>query len=251
MNAKEIIDLLAVRHSDAVFVPECRDGPTWGTSHLRLDAWVMEKSWAKPNTIGYEVKVSRADFALDDKWHGYLPLCNQFYFVCPWGMIARSEIHEGCGLLYVTKNGEKLRAVRQAPRRDIEVPDFLYRYVLMNRVEICERNYKPQSNSEYWAEWLAGGKSDELLGRSVSKVLHSRVNERIKKVNDENQRLRHQNNNLEKIKKALCATGISYEGWVTAKTIAHQLREARAAVPSNLPKDLREIAKELDALVER
>ncbi|GAG15780.1 unnamed protein product, partial [marine sediment metagenome] len=79
VSAREIVRLLNNRHSEDIFVDECKNGPTWFGSHLRLDAWVMKRKWSPITTIGYEVKVSRSDFLNDDKWQGYLQYCNQFY----------------------------------------------------------------------------------------------------------------------------------------------------------------------------
>ena len=67
MNARDIVDLLSTKHSKDLFIPECKDGPTWGASHLRLDAWALTRSWASPCSYGYEIKVSRSDWMQDDK----------------------------------------------------------------------------------------------------------------------------------------------------------------------------------------
>ena len=59
MKASDIIKLLEQRHSKDLFVPECKDGPTGSHGmHVRLDAWVMPKSWANPALRGYEVKIT-------------------------------------------------------------------------------------------------------------------------------------------------------------------------------------------------
>ena len=87
ITANKIQSLLAVKHSKDIFVPECKDGPTHTADHLRMDAWVMKRSWVRPLSIGYEIKISRQDFLNDQKWHSYLNYCNEFYFVCPAGLI--------------------------------------------------------------------------------------------------------------------------------------------------------------------
>ncbi|GAG12604.1 unnamed protein product, partial [marine sediment metagenome] len=40
VNAREIVELLAAKHWKDIFIPECKDGPSWGGRPLRLDAWV-------------------------------------------------------------------------------------------------------------------------------------------------------------------------------------------------------------------
>lgn len=135
MNAKQISALLAERHRDDVFVPECNLGSAWERCP-RMDAWAMRKSWSKPNVWGYEIKVSRGDFLQDGKWHEYLPYCNQFAWVCPWGLIQPNEVGEGAGLIYVTKTGTRLMTKVKPVRRDVQIPDEIFRYVLMSRAQI-------------------------------------------------------------------------------------------------------------------
>jgi len=77
-TAHQLVDLLAAKHSEDVFVPECKLGPSYGDGNGRIDAWAMAKSWAHPLVNAYETKVSRSDFLNDNKWQMYLPFCNQF-----------------------------------------------------------------------------------------------------------------------------------------------------------------------------
>ena len=106
-NASEILRLLRSRHKDDVFVDEVKTGPT-GNGLLILDAWAMKKSWSRPSTIGYEIKVSRSDFTRDSKWHGYLDYCNEFYFVAPPGIIRPDELPPEAGLLTVASTKTKV-----------------------------------------------------------------------------------------------------------------------------------------------
>ncbi len=138
-TAEEIVGLLGDRHGQDVFVAECKNGPTWGTQYMRLDAWAMEKSWSPWRTIGYEIKVSRSDFMADQKWMGYLPVCHEFFFVCPAGLIRTIDFPPGCGvgLIWVSQSGRlvaKTKAARRKP--DPEQLAQLMSYVLMSRVRV-------------------------------------------------------------------------------------------------------------------
>jgi len=64
LSSDDLLRLIADRHAEDVFVPQCKDGPTQGYGpKLRvLDAWAMRKSWSQWSTVGYEIKVSRDDF---------------------------------------------------------------------------------------------------------------------------------------------------------------------------------------------
>ena len=138
VTAEHIVGLLAARHGEDVFVAECKNGPSWGEHLLRLDAWALVRTWSPPTTIGYEIKVSRADFEQDQKWPGYLPLCHQFYFCCPAGLIRAVDLTPGVGLIWVGANRERLH-VKVKPTRRAPDPGklvALMTYVLMSRTVI-------------------------------------------------------------------------------------------------------------------
>lgn len=136
LTAKDIILLLAKRHKNDVFVSECKTGSSQYSKTVRFDAWVMKKSWLNPCTIGYEIKVSRSDFTSDTKWQKYLDYCNEFYFVCPDGLIRKEELPKGVGLLWVSRNAKTLYRKRFAETNNIQIPDSIFRYILMSRTTI-------------------------------------------------------------------------------------------------------------------
>jgi hypothetical protein len=142
-TSDQISNLLATKHSQDVFVPECKNGETWGVRDLlRLDAWVLLRTYSPLTTIGYEIKVSRQDFEQDQKWVGYLGLCHMFYFVCPAGMIRSIDLPEQIGLIWVSQSGQlhtKKKAERQQP--DIEKQNRLLTYVVMARAKIVANMY--------------------------------------------------------------------------------------------------------------
>jgi hypothetical protein len=149
VTSSDIQKALALKHVKDVCVFECKNGPTWTGSHKRLDAWVMLKTWSPPTTIGYEIKVSRHDFDQDQKWMGYLGLCNQFYFVCPAGLIKAVDLPKGIGLIWYSSSG-KLHTKIKANRREVDKDEVnaLMTYVLMSRTTVgkepfCDDNGTP------------------------------------------------------------------------------------------------------------
>jgi len=180
MSAEEIIAALARKHSKDLFVPACKDGPTL-RDYQQMDAWVMARSWAHPQYTAYEVKVHRGDFLRDRKWTGYLLNCNEFYFACPWKLIAPEEVPESAGLVWVTPNGGRVVTKRKAVWRDIPFPESVARYVLICR---CRR---PESRTlesdeglhkmerQWWTEFIAEEKSDREIGWRASEKLMKRL----------------------------------------------------------------------------
>lgn len=173
LTSRKILALLATKHSGDVFVPECKDGPTasyqmrgYGT-HRRMDAWVMNKSWANATVTAYEIKVNRNDFLRDEKWTDYLPLCNCFYFVCPHGTIKPEELRKGVGLIYVSKTGTRLFMKRKAVHRKVRIPEEVWRYIMMCRVEIVDER-RDVSSAGFWRKWLEEKIEKQKLGYEVS-----------------------------------------------------------------------------------
>jgi len=98
-TASVLVKLLRQRHADDIFVPEL------SVAAGRLDGWALKKSYTSPCISGYEIKVDRGDFNSDKKWPGYLPYCNEFYFVCPAKLIQPNEVSAGVGLLWRGEGG--------------------------------------------------------------------------------------------------------------------------------------------------
>lgn len=131
VTEQSILDILARKHTRDIFVSHCKTGP-WSGNAI-LDAWVMPKSWTRP-IVGYEVKISRSDFRRDQKWINYLPYCNLFFFVTPWGLIEPWEVPEEAGLIWTTKTGQGIRYQKTAPSRWWHgIPQSVFMYVLMWR----------------------------------------------------------------------------------------------------------------------
>lgn len=207
MTAKDVLKLLAVKHAQDVFVPECKNGPTWSGDghHYRLDAWAMTRSWANMVMTGYEVKISRSDFLNDDKWRAYLPLCNRFYFVAPRGIIQKEELPAEVGLLEVASTGRVLVTKRKAQHRDISPPIDLLFYIIMCRSKIGQN---VENNSlDYWRAFYEELKEKKNLGHRISVA----IQEHVSKVETENIRLSRINDQLSQVRELLKSLGVNPE----------------------------------------
>lgn len=255
MSAKKILSLLAHRHSDDIFVPECKDGPTWGVHHLRMDAWARKRSWSNGAAICYEIKVARSDFIQDDKWPGYLPLCNLLYFVAPPGIIEKNEVPEGCGLIVTSKNLTRLYTKVKAPYREVEIPHALYEYILICRalIDNNEIGYglTREERIKCWRARLAEKDDTALLGHAVSGKINRVVREQIEKVQHENRALREENEDFEKVREILRAMGFESPEQVAGKWNREEvIRQALTAIPADLPAQILACGRRLLMLVE-
>ena len=229
--------MLEARHSNDVFVSECKDGPTQtaGARHVRLDAWVMPRSWAHPATTGYEIKTTRADFLRDEKWEKYLSLCHKFYFVAPHGIIDPAELPKEVGLLVCSRNGTKLFQKKRAVARDVTIPEELFRYVLMCRTQVLRPGRWNGSRTEDWRGYLHGRDDRKLLGQAASRKIATIVSDQVTAVAKENHRLKEENEFLAEAKKVLDAMGIySFSAWRVREAVEERLRRDVSASTSKL-----------------
>ena len=247
ITADTIITLLAKKHTDDIFVSECKDGPSVYGSSRRLDGWAMKKSWASPSFIGYEVKVSRGDFLQDEKWTDYLDYCTQFYFVCPKGVVDIGELPLGVGLIHVASTGTRLFTKRKAPPKqiDMEKLDGMFRYILMNRCQIVDSTFnqiKRSSSKEYWEQWLIDKKLDHVFGNRVSKSIRQIVDEQVTKVLSENKRLEVQIEKYQELHDKLVEGGYVDEEF--GEIGRYSFGGLQDKIFNNIPSDQRYIIKQ-------
>lgn len=248
-SASDILAALATRHSKDVFIPECKDGPTHYSSHMRIDAWAMNRSWAHPVATAYEIKVSRADFLKDNKWPGYLPLCNQFYFVTPPDLIALSEVPAEAGLLHIA--GSRLLTKKKAPHRAIQLPEEIYRYILMCRVVVVRNEYEvvksKDESVEFWKSFVAKRVETRELGYQVSKA----IREKADSIRIENERLKKRMEEYDSIRSFLRRLDVDPDSRVYEFTVEERLKEREALFPREFVWAMRNLRERLDAALEQ
>jgi hypothetical protein len=244
ITARDIGDLLRQKHTGDVFIDECKDGPTQGVSHVRLDAWAMKRSWSNPCYYGYEIKVSRSDFLGDEKWHEYLPLCNKFSFVAPKGVIEPGEIPECAGLIQVASTGTRLFTKKKAPHREIEQPVPLLLYALMRAgsFEVYSTGDSREANARYWERWLKSKRDLREIGRRVGKAMRERIREEVDEAKLENKELRHKLEKLEGAKLTLDRMGVDLSSW--------RLDDEIVAAASGVQRDMVLAARRLRSTVD-
>jgi len=243
--ASKLEQLLAARHTGDVFVSQCKTGPSQGVYRgelLILDAWAMAKSWSKPATYGYEIKASRKDFLKDDKWQRYLEYCSDFYFVCPQKIIEPNELPTEVGLLVASKNLVRLFCKKKAVRRDVEVPELLYRYVLMCRARIAREHQAEVSKREFWEQWLKDRDLSRDIGWRVSKALQEELAKKVYQVEGENLALEKKIESLEGVRRILESLGLS-EGWCPEFHIREKILDQ---IPPNLRRAVGALSRDLE-----
>lgn len=205
-TAEKIKSLLAEKHFDDIFFTEVKNGPTWAASQLlKLDAWVLPKTYAPLHTIGYEIKVSRSDFEQDQKWVDYLPLCHRFYFVCPGGLIRSYELPPDVGLIWVSSTGRlitKKAATQREP--DLKRLNALLIYVLMCRTE--QNKQEPYDAIQGKKKVVENAEAKQELAYFVK----SHVRKTIQIYEEKNRELSYRESDIKRFSDALAKLGITW-----------------------------------------
>ena len=252
LTAGDIIRVLAAKHSEDVFVPECKTGAS-RDGYMRLDAWVMAKSWAHPLVTGYEIKVSRQDFLNDHKWTEYLQYCNEFYFVCPKGLIQPEELPKDVGLLWVSDTCTRAYTKRKAVHREVQIPEELFRYILMARVQITREVVQGKHDKQYWASWLQQKKLDYEFGWHVSKSIRETVDAKIHAVEKRNKELESLIDRYRDIKGLIKSLGFDthdLKSWSFHDRLTAKLQEIKIGVGKDLVDYLKEVTHNISNAVE-
>jgi len=250
IKAKDIIELLAVRHSKDIFVSECKTGPTWfNTSLQRLDAWAMKRSWVNLCMFGYEVKVSRADFVADNKWMGYLPFCNQFYFICPNKLIDKSEVPEQAGLIVTSTNATRLYVKKKAPHREIEPPTELLLYIIMSRMYVSDE--RETDMTEYWGHWLTEKQGKLELGTQCSKRLRESFREQVDQVRLKQHSLEYKLKEYAGLLNLCKRLSVDPDSWPAKELLQRHIGRINSILPEDFIDKCRKLSEDLGKLLEQ
>lgn len=172
VRAVDIKLALSELHSNrsTYFLTECKTCSTYFPDPqglLIFDGLAITKSYTKPNIIGYEIKVARNDFTRDNKWHLYLQYCNEFYFVCPKGLIVKDELPDNVGLIWYDPDAKQiLRTVKKAQYRNIDEPVGLYKYIIYSRLDE-DRIPFYEDKAEYVRDYLEDRKDKKYIGSTL------------------------------------------------------------------------------------
>jgi len=257
----DILSMLHGRHTEDVFIAECRNGPA-NKSLCIMDAWAIAKSYAHPHITAYEIKMSRKDFLRDEKWQSYLKYCHQLYWACPNGLIRPDEVPAETGLLWAASTGSRLFIKKKAQYRKIDpLPEEFYWYLLFSRVKVMREYWQEgDTKRDTWVKWLAKRDEDKELGQAASHKIRELVEKKIAKVETENIKLKKENERLAEFKEAAREMGISViGGWTDTKEgfmreiqrELERLAQAEAVTIRHLLNVLKEVDGKMDEIVKR
>lgn len=146
---------------------ETKSGSTWYGASMRFDLVAIRKSWSKPCIRIYEAKANRRTFLNDQKWPEYLEYCNEFYWLCPTGLIDKEEVDPRCGLITVNPKSDGVFTRKKAIFRDVDPisRSNMLMYLFMWRLNIEETDVP---RSEKVAQIRKEIEENKMLGREYA-----------------------------------------------------------------------------------
>jgi len=186
----------------------------------------------------------------DNKWPQYLDLCNYFSFVCPHGVIDRDEVPETCGLYYVAKTGTRLFVKKKPPHREVELPESLFRYIIMCRTTIGSENTRRAGwRKQFWIDWMKTKELDRNFGFRVGKTIQKRIEEEVDAVRIENRKLLKDIESYAKIREITERLGINM-GWVNERDVVDKAEAFDKSITPQLVKKIKDLRDDLNGLAD-
>ena len=233
MSSPNLFQLLEDRHCGDFYVPECRMG---SSGSRLLDGWALLPTWSPLTTIGYEIKNTRSDWIRDQKFMEYRPACHLLVVVAQKGLISKSELPIGVGLLEPAgpRLVMKVKPARQEP--DHKALNRLMAYVLMWRVKVDRgRGVSRERRADVWREFAAQRKDFRAIGSQVKGRMRAVLAEALDRATTAERRL----NELAAAEAVLSEMGVRLGSWNIRREIIQRLADAGGA----------DITRDLDAAI--
>ncbi len=251
ISGEDILALLKSKHCKDAIVPECKNGETWGARDLlKLDAWVLLRTYSPLTTIGYEIKTSRQDFEQDQKWTSYLDLCHAFYFVCPAGLIRATDLPQRVGIIWASK--DRLFTKRKAERvePDIEKLNRLLVYVVMSRSQIVANMF--EVNKEQQVDRLK--EIRELTERAVERkelaeFVRGHIRDIYGQITSKDRTFKNRESDIERFRIALEKLGITWNPeesiWMETTRVENEINALRKGIDERTLWSMKAVGKTL------
>jgi hypothetical protein len=241
-TSNKIKVVLAEHHNKDVFVTECKNGSTWFTHNLlKLDAWVLKRTYSPPTTIGYEIKVDRQDFEQDQKWIDYLPYCHEFYFACPAGLVRSDELPPNVGLVWVSSTGKphtKHKAEHHEP--DAKKLNDLMTYILMSRSIIVADMYAANGTVQNEDRLVTLRKITEKANekKELGDFIKGHVRKMQEFYREENSKLKTREDIIKRFSDDLARIGITWNpeihDWQDTSRVENEIRLLKNQINNDL-----------------
>ncbi|MBW2638503.1 MAG: MmcB family DNA repair protein [Deltaproteobacteria bacterium] len=145
------------------------DMPMEQAGSCRPDVFTLHKSFTRPRPTAYEIKVSISDFRSDitsGKWQKYLKYAGAVTFCVPKGLVSKSDIPAGCGLM--VRGDESWRTVKAPTIQKIpDLPVNTWMKLLMSGID-QEYSMRRADREHQFSQYSAARKN---FGEDVAQVI--------------------------------------------------------------------------------
>lgn len=135
----------------------------------RPDVYSIAPSYVRPNPIAYEIKVTRSDFMSDTgsgKWMAYTKFASGVVFAVPRGLVDKTQVPNGCGLMIRGENG--WTTLRRPTLARIQIPnDALLKLLFDSDRARVKHEARPRSADE----WRAADAARKRVGKWVASII--------------------------------------------------------------------------------
>ncbi len=257
LSSDNLLALLKAKHSKDVFVDECKNGESYSSHLLKLDAWVLRRSWSPLTTIGYEIKASRSDFERDQKWMGYTDYCHEFFFVCPAGLIKAVDLPKGIGLIWTTMSGTGLQTKIKAERRkpDPEKLNQLMTYVIMARSVIVQDMYQANNPpvQQDRIQFLADSVREAEARKALSFLVRGNIRNRHEEMHKRCEEADRKEKRVDNFVRQLALLGITWdpkmEYWNHDRDVRNEIELLGSRVDDNTLYSMKDLATRIQNVV--
>lgn len=159
----------------ATHLRSTRDRVIWENMQMgpsgspRPDVYSIPKSYTRFTPLAYEIKISVADFRSDvtsGKWQSYLNYASGVTFAVPAGLIKKSDVPEGCGLMI--RNDDGWRALKAPKLRKIDtLPHEAWMKLVIDGLDRQSQPIEPRTASIWSAQYAMRQKVGERIARIV------------------------------------------------------------------------------------
>lgn len=207
------------------------DIPVGKSGSVRPDVLTIQKSFASPNPISYEIKVSVSDFRSDvtsAKWKNYLDFSYGVIFAVPKGLVKKSDIPNGCGLMQF--NGQSWHTVKKPTLHLTKLNDEILLKLLIGGSE--RETHKPIIKNRDFEQWVHHDTLRKKFGKDFA--------EKIRFLGKYDERKLE----ITKLRKELGGLfGVDVDRWNFGEEIAYHIENLRILANENERKA--KIAKDL------
>ncbi len=230
---------------------EVKSGSTWSAdAPKRFDLLALKKSWSKPCIRIYEAKSNRQTFLNDQKWPKYMDYCNEFYWICPTGMIKKEEVDPRCGLVTINPESGAIHTRKKAIYRSItpESRADILMYLFMWRMDTKAIG---MTREEQIALIQKDMKEDKEIGAQYAAHISKTLNEAANKYRKREQDLTRREAGVEDFRKWCKEMGMNEWTAKNAITKDRMVRLENCPTPMRLKNSLRNFIRDVNRMTAR